>query len=85
MSTNKEECDAATELSTKIRDVFCECSPQSARVFLLALTSLIEYTAELVEEAGGVSREEVLDEAIAAIVGLKTDYIPYTKKKTTQQ
>lgn len=85
MSTNKEECDAAAELSTKIRDVFCECSPQSARVFLLALTSLIEYTTELVEEAGGVSREEVLDEAIAAIVGLKTDYIPYTKKQTTQQ
>lgn len=85
MSTNKEEYDAVAELSTKIRDVFCECSPQSARVFLLALTSLIEHVAELAEEAGGVSREEVLDEAIAAIVGLKTDYIPYTKKKTTQQ
>lgn len=38
MSTIKEECDAAAELSTKIRDIFCECSPQSARVFLLALT-----------------------------------------------
>lgn len=85
MSTSKDEYNTAAELSTKIRDVFCECSPQSARVFLLALTSLIEYVAELVEEAGGVSREEVLDEAIAAIVGLKTDYIPYTKKQTTQQ
>lgn len=85
MSTSKDEYNAAAELSTKIRDVFCECSPQSARVFLLALTSLIEHVAELVEEAGGVSREEVLDEAIAAIKGLKTDYIPYAKKKTTQQ
>lgn len=85
MSTSKEEYNAAAELATKIRGIFCECSPQSARVFLLALTSLIEYVAELVEEAGGVSREEVLDETIAAIVSLKTDYIPYTKKQTTQQ